>query len=164
MLRNFIRVLMLAVPLTFLMPLAHADNFLYSFTAGSGSSLQGTQWTYESIGGHMPEINFVTPTTATPLFSAGFNIGQIELVSLNGVDIFIHSSCCTDTADLGLPFDPGPGTYSNSLGDTLVITDQPPAPPVPEPSSLMLFGSGAIGIAGVIRRKYAPLTSRNRQP
>ncbi|GGG71139.1 PEP-CTERM sorting domain-containing protein [Edaphobacter dinghuensis] len=43
-----------------------------------------------------------------------------------------------------------PGTAQDMIGVT-----PPTASPVPEPSSLMLFGSGMLGMAGIVRRKMA---------
>jgi hypothetical protein len=59
---------------------------------------------------------------------------------------------------------PSPGcpstAYENTIGsipsETFTLTGTPvPPPTTPEPSSIMLFGSGILGIAGVLRRKLS---------
>lgn len=48
----------------------------------------------------------------------------------------------------------GAGNYTGSYSGTLKFTPNQPTPPqVPEPGTLVLFGSGLLGIAGTMRRK-----------
>jgi hypothetical protein len=58
-----------------------------------------------------------------------------------------------DLAVTGL--DPLNGSDLDYNDDTFVFTDIDPASPTPEPASIVLFGSGLLGAAGVIRRKFA---------
>jgi PEP-CTERM motif len=58
-----------------------------------------------------------------------------------------------DLAVTGL--DPLTGSDLDYNDDTFVFTDIDPASPTPEPASFVLFGSGLVGAAGVLRRKFA---------
>jgi len=51
----------------------------------------------------------------------------------------------------GYPYDSSPSViYESSAGP-----GPSPTPPVPEPGTLALFGSGIVGLAGMLRRKFA---------
>jgi PEP-CTERM motif len=88
-------------------------------------------------------------------FGGGFNFtfffpgGQTSIIGL-GDQLF------SGTID-----DPTPliGTFflndSNGGIDTLKITSE--AASTPEPSSFALFGTGALGLAGIVRRRFLPL-------
>ncbi len=51
----------------------------------------------------------------------------------------------------------GTFTINSGTADEVIITDLGPSTsPVPEPSTLALFGTGLIGAAGTLRRRFLP--------
>ena len=77
----------------------------------------------------------------------------------------LSNACSTSGCSITNPIywdeNGGPSTaYENTLGSipsesfTLTgVTTTPPPVTTPEPSSIMLFGSSILGLAGVLRRK-----------
>ena len=78
-------------------------------------------------------------------------IGNSYTVSfwLNNVDITGHSTgFFQDLSTNGLA-----GTSGNGTGVLVYVGGAPPPPTTPEPGTLVMFGSGIIGLAGLLRRK-----------
>lgn len=60
----------------------------------------------------------------------------------------------TDSYVVGFLNIPGDRKWSATANSGAIFEDGTPTPPVPEPSSLMLLGTGALGLAGVVRRRF----------
>jgi len=123
-----------------------------------------------SFGGTPQTLTGVTNTFLTHN-QYGYNVYQADYSFANipwagpGY-VTLSNACSTSGCSVSNPIywdeNGGPSTaYENTLGSipseafTLTgITGTPPPPPTtPEPSSIMLFGSGILGLAGVLRRK-----------
>jgi hypothetical protein len=100
------------------------------------------------------------------LFEATYNFATIHW---SGAGYMTLSNACTASGcSISTPIywdeNSGPSTaYENTLGSipsesftlTAICGGGGPdcGPPVPEPSSIMLFGSGILGVVGILRRK-----------
>jgi hypothetical protein len=57
-------------------------------------------------------------------------------------------------SDVGLSFPTTNGSAGAAYYGGNVMFDEPPPSGIPEPGTLLLFGSGLLGMAGVLRRKF----------
>ena len=106
---------------------------LWSLTnSGVDFSLWGTQTGYTTWGLDGTVANWVND------FSCGYALcGQLTVTSVSGFN---------DEYSVG-------GVYAIHLGGTSLGGVSSGEIPVPEPGSLMLFGTGLLGMAGFLRRK-----------
>lgn len=72
--------------------------------------------------------------------------GQTEVLNEDGQQLYTGSES-SPTFDLG--------TFAFTSGDTLTITQVATPAVTPEPSSIALLGTGLLGAAGVLRKRFA---------
>jgi hypothetical protein len=136
-------------------PAANASSITYTFTGAQ--DLSGTNFTYISPSGFLAfDTGILTPTTSTDLHLAGTDYGALTGFDFESSTVFDLFTSIAEVTVSGLP------TYqigSLSAGQNLVIanlaiTNTPAA--TPEPSSLLLLATGALGIAALMRRRFLP--------
>ncbi|MEO8727386.1 MAG: PEP-CTERM sorting domain-containing protein [Acidobacteriaceae bacterium] len=158
------RLLVLTALLFLTAAFAAADNFTFTYTGNAGDTASGmltatnngdgsfqvtsvTNGLYDGLA--ITGLNnflgadnllFVPPNPGYLDFNGlGFDITNGDLVNIyynNGAYELISQNGAFDTD----------GTFTLSGGGP---------PPIPEPSSILLFGTGLLGAAGAIRRKFA---------
>jgi hypothetical protein len=121
-----------------------------------------------SFGGTINTLSGVT-NTFLGTNQYGYNLYQASYSSIGSLPwsgagyVTLSNACTTTGCSVTTPIywdeNSGPSTaYENTLGSvpseafTLTGTTTTPST-TPEPSSIMLFGSGILGLAGVLRRK-----------
>jgi hypothetical protein len=136
-------------------PAANASSITYTFTGAQG--LSGTNFTYISPSGFLAfDTGILTPTTSTDLHVLGADYGPLTGFDFESSTVLDLFSSIAQVTVSGLPtYQIGSlTTGENLIVGTLAITNTPAA--TPEPSSLLLLATGALGIAASMRRRLLP--------
>ena len=156
---------------SFTLAAGNVNSFHFVYWDASSSDLLTTAdlaiGTTSFGGGAGTTVNFSSTFLGTNQY--GYNLYQADSTGVFGIPwaggagyATLGNACSTSGCSVSNPIywdeNSGPSTaYENTLGsipsEAFTIGNGGPPPTTPEPSSIMLFGSGILGLAGVLRRK-----------
>lgn len=181
--RKILSALVLTLGLAVAPVAAHADSLTYNLilTATTpGSNVSGGTGSFTITGapaslgnsdfntllGNLTAMSFTIGGDTFNLSNAALNYGDAFFQNGNLLSVIYDGGTVNKSVDFSLVA--GSLFYTFSDVDTLIngvpefsqgtikvasITDPPSTSPVPEPSALLLFGTGALGLAGIVSRK-----------
>jgi hypothetical protein len=179
--RKLLSALILILGLAVAPVAAHADSFQYNFTLTSTSSKSNVpggsgyfiiDTAAPTSGNFDPDtlngdLSLLTFSIGGDTFDTSSTYGQVAFQNGNVISVVYNGSTVDKSDDFSL--NAGAMTYifqdiDNQIDDLpeyskgVITIDGPPVDlstpgVVPEPSTLLLFGTGVLGIAGIVSRK-----------
>lgn len=180
--RKLLSASLLALGLAVAPAAAHADSITYnlvltptnpasnvgpgtgSFTITTAPSTSGNS-DFSTSNGVLTALSFSIGGDTFDLTNAVANYGDVFFQNGNLIQIVYTGGAVNKSVDFSLNVGNLSYTFSDldnfasngamefSQGTIAATIDPPAAPAVPEPSALLLFGTGALGLAGIVSRK-----------
>ena len=121
-------------------------SMAYSFSSGAGTVTGTIVWTQVNTNGSASLVGTFTDSTATGTLASYFTAGAS---SPAGYDALYSTAPGTNTLE-GIYGAGGTGRATAFINEAGAIS---PPSPTPEPSTILLFGTGLLGLGGILRRR-----------